>query len=475
MSTTVVVNGLNYFIPAVGDNNWGQNVTDALVALATAASSNASVYNRVTVTSSPITVVSGRTYLVDTSSARTLNLPSPANNAYLFIKDTTGGAASNNITVHRFASESIDGTASDKTLNLNRGFWGYVSDGTNWFSVTPPYPLPYSFLTLTGSIVNADIATGAAIAYSKLALTGAILSADLAGSIAVNKLVALTTSKAVATDGSGFLVAATTTATELGFVSGVTSAIQTQLGTKAADTAVVHNTGAETVAGIKSFSSAIKNTAGTNTIQVSGVSTTGQIGNNYDLGSIPNAADSSAAISFLCPAGAASVLIATSATVNTAVSTVASFANAGVAILGTNTNDSAAAGFVGEVIESVAGFTNAPTSGQYGDLTSISLTAGDWSVSVYGTWAINTATVPAGNDSDVGVSTTTGNSSTGLVAGDTVGIDFLVASTRTQVNISIPPKRFSLSATTTVYLKYRSNYSAGVPQCAGRITATRRR
>lgn len=40
----------------------------------------------------------------------------------------------------------------------------------------------------TGVIVNADINASAAIAYSKLSLTGAILNADLAGSIAYSKL-----------------------------------------------------------------------------------------------------------------------------------------------------------------------------------------------------------------------------------------------------------------------------------------------
>lgn len=47
-------------------------------------------------------------------------------------------------------------------------------------------------------------------------------------------------------------------ATELAYLSGVTSAIQTQFAAKAADSAVVHNTGDEAVAGIKTFSSAIK-------------------------------------------------------------------------------------------------------------------------------------------------------------------------------------------------------------------------
>lgn len=47
----------------------------------------------------------------------------------------------------------------------------------------------------------------------------------------------------------------TATATELNYTDGVTSAIQTQLNTKAADADVVHDTGDETIAGVKTFSS----------------------------------------------------------------------------------------------------------------------------------------------------------------------------------------------------------------------------
>lgn len=47
----------------------------------------------------------------------------------------------------------------------------------------------------------------------------------------------------------------TASVTEINYVDGVTSAIQTQLDTKAADADVVHDTGDETIAGIKTFSS----------------------------------------------------------------------------------------------------------------------------------------------------------------------------------------------------------------------------
>lgn len=86
-----------------------------------------------------------------------------------------------------------------------------------------------------GIIDNADISNSAAIAQSKLDL--AITDAEVAAgaAIAVNKLAAVTASRALVSDGSGFLSASSVTATELGYVSGVTSAIQTQLDGKAAD------------------------------------------------------------------------------------------------------------------------------------------------------------------------------------------------------------------------------------------------
>jgi hypothetical protein len=66
----------------------------------------------------------------------------------------------------------------------------------------------------SGVIVNADINASAAIAHSKMA--------------------ALTASRALASDGSGVVSVTSITSTELGYVSGVTSAIQTQLNAKEA-------------------------------------------------------------------------------------------------------------------------------------------------------------------------------------------------------------------------------------------------
>jgi hypothetical protein len=96
--------------------------------------------------------------------------------------------------------------------------------------------IAYSKLNLSGSIVNADVNASAAIAYSKLNLATSIVNADIAAAaaIAFSKMENLTTGRALVSDGSGDVSVATTTATEIGYVNGVTSAIQTQLDAKQA-------------------------------------------------------------------------------------------------------------------------------------------------------------------------------------------------------------------------------------------------
>jgi hypothetical protein len=84
-----------------------------------------------------------------------------------------------------------------------------------------------------GVIVDADVSASAALTRSKTASGTAyrILANNSSGVMSENA--AITASRAVASDANGQLVAATTTAVELEFVNGVTSAIQTQLNTKA--------------------------------------------------------------------------------------------------------------------------------------------------------------------------------------------------------------------------------------------------
>ena len=67
-----------------------------------------------------------------------------------------------------------------------------------------------------------------------------------------------TASRAVQTDADGAVSVSSVTAAELGYLSGVTSAIQTQFASKADDSAVVHNSGTEDVDGSKTFKKIIK-------------------------------------------------------------------------------------------------------------------------------------------------------------------------------------------------------------------------
>ncbi|MFT3912233.1 MAG: hypothetical protein QM737_22590 [Ferruginibacter sp.] len=88
-------------------------------------------------------------------------------------------------------------------------------------------------LTIGASKVTNSMLAGS-IAYSKLNLGTSIVNADINGSaaIALSKLATVTASKALVSDGSGVITASSVTSTELGYLSGVTSAIQTQISAK---------------------------------------------------------------------------------------------------------------------------------------------------------------------------------------------------------------------------------------------------
>jgi hypothetical protein len=122
-------------------------------------------------------------------------------------------------------------------------------------------------------LANANISASAAIAYSKLNLSASIVNADIASAaaIALNKLAAVTASRALVSDGSGFVSASSVTATELGYVSGVTSSIQTQLDAKqATGNYITALTGDVTASGPGSVAATIANDAITNAKVASG-------------------------------------------------------------------------------------------------------------------------------------------------------------------------------------------------------------
>jgi hypothetical protein len=148
------------------------------------------------------------------------------------------------------------------------------------------------------------------------------------------------------------------------------------------------------------------------------------------------------------------------------IQTVSSFKNRG-----TQTNDNAQPGVVGEYISSfISSPVNFPTSNQFGDLTNIVLTPGDWDISLFLEFNKNGATI-TGNTVG-GIGTASGNNATGLNEGDNYG-SIGISTLADNSSMCIPAWRVSILGTTTYYFKYGSNYIGGPPKAVGRISARR--
>lgn len=146
----------------------------------------------------------------------------------------------------------------------------------------------------------------------------------------------------------------------------------------------------------------------------------------------------------------------------------------GTSLRGTETNDSASAGFVGEYVSSsvVAGSAVTLTNGQYADVTSITLSAGDWVIDA-GVELIATVAV-TGTQFLAGVGTATGNNGAGLLGGDTAGQIPTAPTAASDTSVPIPSGiRKKLTGSTTYYLKAYGAFTVGTLKAFGRISATR--
>lgn len=184
----------------------------------------------------------------------------------------------------------------------------------------------------------------------------------------------ISANKAIRSDANGIVGSATTTATELDFVSGVTSAIQTQLnGKQSTGNYITALTGDVAASGPGSAAASIQ----------SGVIVNSMV-------------SSSAAIAGSKIVSAASGVSGVMNTVAQTVTGAKTFETQLIG-MGTATNDNAATGYIGEIqrISRSAGTALTFTSGTTTNMcntTSITLTAGDWEISGLVYITLNTTT-----------------------------------------------------------------------------------
>jgi len=143
----------------------------------------------------------------------------------------------------------------------------------------------------------------------------------------------------------------------------------------------------------------------------------------------------------------------------------------GAQVHGTSTNDNATAGYVGEFVSNVVAAASAVslTNSVVADLTSISLTAGDWDV--WGNVVIQ-YTTNQGVTSYVWVSSTSATQPDLSLQG-TQGSFVGASGTMVLGGGCVPQQRFSLSGTTTIYLSCAAGFTAGGATACGGIYARR--
>ena len=160
--------------------------------------------------------------ITDPTADRTVTIQD-ASGTVAYLTDITGGGASEFSTV---------------VVNTSVIFEGSTDDGneTTLVATDPTTDRTITLPNATGTIVlkdTTDTLTNKSIDSDNNTITN-LVNADIKSSaaIAFSKMANLTTSRALVSDGNGDVSISDVTSTEIGYLDGVTSAIQTQLDTK---------------------------------------------------------------------------------------------------------------------------------------------------------------------------------------------------------------------------------------------------
>ena len=146
----------------------------------------------------------------------------------------------------------------------------------------------------------------------------------------------------------------------------------------------------------------------------------------------------------------------------------------GVAIAGVTGGGSAAAGNVGQVISSlvpIGSGVSIATSGTAVNMSSVSLTAGDWDVEGSVNFVAGSATIVAGALHEVGFNTSTASLP---VDGSEIYVAApILTTTSANFGTAVSKKIYNVSTTTTVYLVANGTFTAGTEKVYGTIVARR--
>ena len=185
------------------------------------------------------------------------------------------------------------------------------------------------------------------------------------------------------------------------------------------------------------------------------------------MSSVIIAGDTSGSVTLAAPAVSGTTTLTLPATTGTVLTNASQLVGTG-----TTTNDSAAAGYVGEYVSSTVASTGTSlaVSGTVYNVTSISLTAGDWDVSGIVFYDSATGTVVIAY-AQSGISTVSATQSATFPP-------FSQTYNSTIASIVIATQltgtwRVSLSATTTVYLVARAGWTTQTPFAFGTLRARR--
>lgn len=149
--------------------------------------------------------------------------------------------------------------------------------------------------------------------------------------------------------------------------------------------------------------------------------------------------------------------------------TIGTTTQAGGQYIGWRTNTAPAAGFIGEQVRSFIGTGAAVvlSDSTNANLTSISLTAGIWDVSLNAGFTGS----PTGTQVFAGISTVSATPNADI--GDSGASTPTVPTAGSNNFVTIPQYRMSFSSTTTVYAVVRVAFTAGAVSAFGRLSAVR--